>query len=165
MYVLIHIKYELVYHQNHVRIRSSIPPPIWVLCSTIRTPYLCKLFLDYFITFVFLFFLFWSKCQTESQLFGRCSSSLQITFQIIPQGFIPQKVRLYTNVAFFEVYFDRFVVIKVDNYETLALVSLSAISKKDQYIFHLILFGVTLESWKVTLIRAQCRLQSCNVFI
>ena len=48
--------------------------------------------------------------------------------------------------------FDRLVVIKVDNYEkvtyskTPALVSLSAISKKDQYIFHLILFGVTLES-------------------
>lgn len=25
MYVLIHIKYELVYHQNHVRIRASFP--------------------------------------------------------------------------------------------------------------------------------------------
>ena len=38
--------------------------------STIRTPYFCKLFLDLFITFVFLFFLFWSKCQIHSCLAG-----------------------------------------------------------------------------------------------
>ena len=81
------------------------------------------------------------------------------------------KSEIVYQCGFFCNNFYRFVVNKVDNYEkvtyskTPAPVSLSAISKKDQYIFHLILFGVTLESWKVTLIRAQCRLQSCNVFI
>ena len=32
MYVLIYIKYELVYHQSPVRIRSSFRHPIWDLC-------------------------------------------------------------------------------------------------------------------------------------
>ena len=39
-------------------------------CSTIRTPYFCRLFLDLFITFVFLSFLFWSHSFLYSWLAG-----------------------------------------------------------------------------------------------
>ena len=53
------------------RLREKLPPQfhcvsfhnftIYTICSsTIRTPYLCKLFHELFITFVLLFFLFWS---------------------------------------------------------------------------------------------------------
>ena len=101
--------------------------------STIRTPYFCKLFHYLFITFVFLFFLFWSKCQIHSCLagviiYGSKSSS---------EFFTPQNDEWIIIWHFWRVFDTLFLYYLHITllFSCLALGRFSAIPKKDQYIF------------------------------
>ena len=137
---------------------------MWIRCllrirsSTIRTPYFCKLFHYLFITFVFLFFLFWSKCQIHSCLagviiYGSKSSS---------EFFTPQNDEWIIIWHFWRV-FDTLFLYYLLCCSLVWLLAGLALYPKRINIFLSYPFWITLELWKVTMIRAQCRLESCFI--
>ena len=114
---------------------------IYLTTSTIRTPYFCKLFHYLFITFVFLFFLFWSKCQIHSCLAG----VIIYRSKSFSEFFTPQNddwIIIWHFWRVFDTLFLYYLHITL-LFSCLALGRFSAIPKKDQYIFDLSFLGNT----------------------
>ena len=109
--------------------------------STIRTPYFCKLFHYLFITFVYLFFLFWSKCQIHSCLAG----VIIYRSKSFSEFFTPQNddwIIIWHFWRVFDTLFLYYLHITL-LFSCPALGRFSAIPKKDQYIFDLSFLGNT----------------------